>query len=82
MVFGMRNCQDCGSWISLEEISTHRCGLDVETVVDSMGQQKWPKILYSNVYKSIYKIEEKYMNINVICWGLFIGALIWAIVVH
>jgi hypothetical protein len=37
VVAGMRKCKGCGSWISLEEISTHRCAYHVDNIVDKLN---------------------------------------------
>lgn len=37
MVPGVRNCPRCRSWISLEEISTHRCVYVVDNIVEKLN---------------------------------------------
>lgn len=37
MAMGMTKCKECGSWISLEEISTHSCGKTVDTYVEKLN---------------------------------------------
>lgn len=36
MAMGMRKCLGCGSWISLEEISTHGCVKTVDSYVEKL----------------------------------------------
>lgn len=37
MAPGMKKCSNCGSWFSLEEVSTHACGKDADIIVEKLN---------------------------------------------
>lgn len=59
---GIRYCLNCLEAYSVEQLSTHRCGKDVDINVDinvdNTVRQKWPKKILSNIKELIEKGRE------------------------
>ena len=55
MANGMRYCLTCLEAYSVEQLSTHSCGNDVDMVVDSKVKQKWPKKILSQIVGYVNK---------------------------
>ena len=55
---GIRYCLNCLEAYSVEQLSTHRCGKDVDIDVDNTVGQKWPKKILSNIKELIEKGRE------------------------
>ena len=58
MANGMRYCLSCWEAYSVEELSTHRCGYDVDINVDKTVKQKWPKKILSKIKELIENYGE------------------------
>jgi hypothetical protein len=55
---GMRYCLECLEAYSVEQLSTHRCGYDVDIGVDNKVGQKWPKKILYGIKELIEKGRE------------------------
>lgn len=55
---GIRYCLECLEAYSVEQLSTHRCGYNVDIGVDNEVRQKWPKKILSNIKELIEKGRE------------------------
>lgn len=55
---GIRYCLECLEAYSVEQLSTHRCGYNVDIGVDNEVRQKWPKKILSSIKELIEKGRE------------------------